>query len=590
MRVWLVLVIVMLMVLPSVNSYIEGSHRNYDWEADNEGGLKYDPSRGDPDDTDTEGAYPRDPPWFYESCYACHEKGIWGGAARKCESCHFPPLRVDDVNGPFKHYEAWNKTSKIFEYNLNLDYAEETEAVSVPMVYQHYYGASINVPNQRIPWEWSGDIYNGWIQVPLSSCFGYNNRTGEGTCHGVSEIYSEFMESNYFSFREGTSFSQSDPYTLQSWSSGPKDSMPDTSDCLFCHSQRKTLIQLAWGSPSQVVMTSGTLEKETCWGCHVTGGGAPSNFHAETMLSGDGTSPHVVESIIPAGGGGGGGGGGDEVDLAEALFSEGISPLTSDDFKLVILEKNLDFQTFYESPGVEVQHTGGQKGSMAYKPIVAPLILTGLYPVLQDTSLRSTIMSTTKEIEGDPYNISTEHVLKQFAYASSLVIARGDLGADSMAAIAYAKAEKMPILLTKPDELPQVTVDAVRKLRPNNIIIAGGPVAVSEEVEAELKKSATVERSYGETRVETAVALAEKITDPSVVVVTDFSYLSTDAAIMSYLFDAPLLYTNTTHVQPVLEEYLEKHKTTSEGKVLRVVTVGVGEQAATRIAEIVGTG
>lgn len=584
MRSWLVLVILMLMVLPTVHSIIiEGTHRNFDWEGD---GAKDGPGGADI-------------PWDRESCFACHEEGLWPGASRICEECHIEGGRFG-IFGPFEDYVGpfLGDVGKNLSYYLRPDYVSglgleygEYDYLP-PMVFEHYFdGDDVVVPSQLSVYQQL--YYQGYIdEIPkqtLSKCFGYNNNTGEGTCHGVSQSYSDQFLDGKFAFKTSQSYGLSEPYTFHTYSTGPDDNMPDTTDCLYCHDQRKTLIQLAWGSPTQVIMTSGELANDGCYGCHIEGGGTPISFHVTAIMKGAGASPHIVETTGPAGG--------SpivapkEESLVEVLFSEGVSTLSTDAMKVIIMEEDLRYATFFESTGLAGSHAGGQMVSAAYGPIVAPLMLTGLYPVYENTKLRSTTTKTT-QIEGDPYNITAEQTLKNFGPTTTvaLVIARGDLGADSMAAIAYAKAENMPILLTEPTDLPQVTLDAVRWLKPSNIIVAGGPLAVSVDIEAELEKVATVERAFGDTRVETAVALAEKIIDPSVVVVTDFAYPSTDAAIMSYLFDAPLLYTNSTDVQPALAEYLVNHKTTSEGNALRIITIGVGEQAAARIAEIVGTG
>ena len=64
----------------------------------------------------------------------------------------------------------------------------------------------------------------------------------------------------------------------------------------------------------------------------------------------------------------------------------------------------------------------------------------------------------------------------------------------------------MPILLTKKDEVPEDTLDAIEKLGIKDITIIGGPLAVSEKVKTDLG----ADRVSGSNRYETALAVARK--------------------------------------------------------------------------------
>ena len=175
------------------------------------------------------------------------------------------------------------------------------------------------------------------------------------------------------------------------------------------------------------------------------------------------------------------------------------------------------------------------------------------------------------------------------ALENKLVIARGDIGVDSMAAVAYAKSKNIPILLVKPDELPSVTEDAISKymeIRQREIIIIGGEVAVSKDVEDKLAAQGEVTRIFGETRIETAVALAEATyTDRNkvrIIIVTDYENPQIDAVLMSYLLDAPLLYVKSDSLSQIVRDYIINHKKTIFGPT-KVVLMGVDPEVAKEI-------
>ncbi len=120
--------------------------------------------------------------------------------------------------------------------------------------------------------------------------------------------------------------------------------------------------------------------------------------------------------------------------------------------------------------------------------------------------------------------------------------------------------------------------------------VIGGPEAISEKVEEKLASMASVRRIYGETRIETAVALAEETfydkNKVRVIVVTDYMNPAIDTALLSYVFDAPLLYTKSDSLSPIVREYLLNHKETIFGPT-KIVLFRVDPKVASEIAEII---
>ncbi len=91
-------------------------------------------------------------------------------------------------------------------------------------------------------------------------------------------------------------------------------------------------------------------------------------------------------------------------------------------------------------------------------------------------------------------------------------LARADNPVDALSAGPIAAQLGAPIFLTFPDELGADARDALAVLKPDVIVLAGGPAALSETVEGQVEDllpDATVLRKAGETRTSTAVALNE---------------------------------------------------------------------------------
>lgn len=152
-----------------------------------------------------------------------------------------------------------------------------------------------------------------------------------------------------------------------------------------------------------------------------------------------------------------------------------------------------------------------------------------------------------------------------FLLSESVVIANGMQFADALAGVPLAKKLGAPILLTKQDSLPEGTIDEIKRLGASNAYILGGPGAVSEKIEIELDDNGiNVERLFGKNRFETAVSVAQKISDePSVIFFAyynDFAdalSVSTPAAVIG----APIVYLPTDgEIDRATMSYLESIK------------------------------
>jgi putative cell wall-binding protein len=80
---------------------------------------------------------------------------------------------------------------------------------------------------------------------------------------------------------------------------------------------------------------------------------------------------------------------------------------------------------------------------------------------------------------------------------------------DALAGAAAAGRAGAPVLLVAPDRLPAATADELTRLQPQEVVVLGGPGAVSTRVEQQLAAYApTVRRIAGEDRYATAAAIA----------------------------------------------------------------------------------
>lgn len=283
------------------------------------------------------------------------------------------------------------------------------------------------------------------------------------------------------------------------------------------------------------------------------------------------------EKTVSVGGVGGGGGGGGVSEDTRCLG--GIRVLNTSLLECVFDKLELGHKKFYRVP-----------------PILAPaLALTGDsvgdYPA-PEFDISSQLSRPVRDLDWDAYEVSAKKSLVKWPNAKRVVIARGDIEADSYAAIAYAKALGCPILLTRPERIPSVTMDILGKMGPEAIVLVGGIEAVAVEVEMELAKISRVERIAGRNREETAVELARVLLENGkfegeTIVITDGAFPMPSAALLSALYGAPILYVSGDEVPGVTRDFLSELIRGDDGE-LEVVFAGVSEGAMAEVLALIG--
>ncbi|HET8615713.1 MAG TPA: cell wall-binding repeat-containing protein [Actinomycetales bacterium] len=91
-------------------------------------------------------------------------------------------------------------------------------------------------------------------------------------------------------------------------------------------------------------------------------------------------------------------------------------------------------------------------------------------------------------------------------------VASGDAFADAVAGAAVAGGKRSPILLSTSRRLPASTIAALKRLKPQSIVVLGGTGTLSVAVESELKAYTTgaVTRVAGRDRYTTAAAVSQR--------------------------------------------------------------------------------
>lgn len=123
----------------------------------------------------------------------------------------------------------------------------------------------------------------------------------------------------------------------------------------------------------------------------------------------------------------------------------------------------------------------------------------------------------------DRYATAAQIALQGYEDVDTVYIATGNQFADALVGAAPASqgmtmsgmstmtapdGSAAPVLLTRVGSLPSATTAALTELSPSNIVILGGPVAVSDAVETELEDFGNVVRVSGKDRYHTAALIS----------------------------------------------------------------------------------
>ena len=158
------------------------------------------------------------------------------------------------------------------------------------------------------------------------------------------------------------------------------------------------------------------------------------------------------------------------------------------------------------------------------------------------------------------YETAAEIALDGYAAGvEKLFVTTGAAFPDALAVGAVAASEEYPILLTKPENLPGTTKDALVALQPQEIVIIGGPEAISEGVADALAGYGPVSRIGGINRYETASMVASELFNGPQTVYLAFGYSypeAVSAAVAAGTSAGPLILTDDEKLTGFAKSYL----------------------------------
>ncbi|WP_051865112.1 cell wall-binding repeat-containing protein [Metabacillus indicus] len=255
-----------------------------------------------------------------------------------------------------------------------------------------------------------------------------------------------------------------------------------------------------------------------------------------------------------------------EEDMAYSLIAETMLDTTSETLKVRVLSENgseaaksitEDFDgDIYQSietelsPGtyyLEVTNSYSSEANVEYS-------------LFHFTYSDGPFETTMERLWGDTrYDTAVEVSKNGWEYSDVAVIATGKGYADALSATPLAFRYDAPLLLTKPEGLPESVKEELNRLEVQEVFLIGGTSAISDNVKTELgKMNVKVTRLSGGTRYETSVKVAEEIgTEGSVVLATGKNFADAlSIAPIAAQMNMPILLTQKDNVPQEVTNYI----------------------------------
>ncbi|MGP9817825.1 cell wall-binding repeat-containing protein [Glutamicibacter sp. 363] len=93
--------------------------------------------------------------------------------------------------------------------------------------------------------------------------------------------------------------------------------------------------------------------------------------------------------------------------------------------------------------------------------------------------------------------------------ASTVVITSGERFPDALAGSPLASLKNAPLLLTQKNSLPSSVAAELKRLKPKNIIVLGGPIAISDSTVKKIKAYGPVTRIWGNNLYDTSALISK---------------------------------------------------------------------------------
>lgn len=140
------------------------------------------------------------------------------------------------------------------------------------------------------------------------------------------------------------------------------------------------------------------------------------------------------------------------------------------------------------------------------------LVLGGPIAISDATVTKLKAYGPVTRVWGNSLYDTSSKIAANWSSAPTVFLATGQRFEDAMSLAAVAAGRRAPMLLTAQSAVPATTLASLKRLNPTRVYLAGGPLAISAEAEAQVRRAvpnATVIRYGGRTLYDTSALIAK---------------------------------------------------------------------------------
>ncbi|WP_431711915.1 GH25 family lysozyme [Glutamicibacter uratoxydans] len=141
------------------------------------------------------------------------------------------------------------------------------------------------------------------------------------------------------------------------------------------------------------------------------------------------------------------------------------------------------------------------------------IVLGGPVTISDKTAAALKSYGPVKRIWGNTLYDTSTKITANWKSSKEVFVATGERFEDAMSLAAVAAGRKTPMLLTKHSQVPAPTIKELKRLKPTQVHLAGGPIAISAAAEKQIRQAvpnAKVTRHAGDTLYDTSALIAKK--------------------------------------------------------------------------------
>lgn len=183
-----------------------------------------------------------------------------------------------------------------------------------------------------------------------------------------------------------------------------------------------------------------------------------------------------------------------------------------------------------------------EKGKIKTYKLTIVTTASAVRSALGTMNMKSTLVSKVsslkhKRLGGENrFEVAVNVSKEGWKTSNTIILANWEAYGDALAATPLAYQKNAPILLSKSSKLQSATKQEIKRLRVANVIIVGGPISISKNIEKELKAMGikSISRLGGKNRYEVSYNISKELSSSDTAIIAKGLVFADTLSVASY--------------------------------------------------------